>query len=220
MDADTTELPGGGTYVPRDIRILLSVGLFLAAVLCVCWFSVKWAEERLLKSEAKIAAQSWTVFLSKDLKHLQGILEGAPVTADDQEIIDTASEAGRIFRYKFFGSMGRIVHASRPGDIGQANRKWYFRDVVRKGQSFAIIEKDKNFGGWRKAVSEAYVPIMRDGVFIGAIEVYVDVTARAVRFALYSRKVLLFLSLILTVSCIATGAIVIQFSRKQKNGTS
>ena len=85
-------------------------------------------------------------------------------------------------------------------DLGQKNTKPYFASVVAQGGTFAKVEKKKSVrelqprgdeggvahmghtqaGGQHLAtVSEAYVPVMEGGRFLGAIEVYVDASALA-----------------------------------------
>ena len=162
-----------------DIALLVAAALVGAIALVACWYGVRAAENEVLRYEAEESARSWGIFLKEDLGDLPGILAGETISPGDQKIIDSASEAGRIFRYKFFGADGLIHHASRPEDIGQTNTKPYFTGIVQKGGTFAKIEEEEEFGAERTSVSEAYVPIMDGETFLGAIEVYVDVTARA-----------------------------------------
>ncbi|MGY9016232.1 MAG: hypothetical protein ACKVG9_13325, partial [Rhodospirillales bacterium] len=156
------------------VTVLISIGAIIT-----CWSGVRTAETEILRYEAEKSAHSWAVFLRESLPHLPEVLSGQGVREEDQRVIHSASIAGQIFRYKFFNNDGKIVHASRPNDIGQTNIKWYFLELVKKGQSYEKIEREEDFGISRKVVSEAYVPIMKAGVFAGAIEVYVDVTDRA-----------------------------------------
>jgi len=145
-----------------------------------CWLGVRALEDNVLRYEAEKSAHSAATFLRETIPHLSDILAGATFKQDDRRILESTSKSSNIFRYKFFDRRGKIVHASRPVDIGKTNIKWYFHDLVKKGKSFEKIERDEDFGTARKVVSEAYAPIMVNGVFQGAIEVYVDVTDRAV----------------------------------------
>lgn len=145
-----------------------------------CWLGVRALEDNVLRYEAEKSAHSAATFLRETIPHLPDILAGGPFKADDRRILDATSQSSKIFRYKFFDRNGKIVHASRPADIGKTNVKWYFHELVKKGKTFEKIERDEDFGADRMAVSEAYAPIMANGVFLGAIEVYVDVTDRAV----------------------------------------
>jgi signal transduction histidine kinase len=153
--------------------------IIAALALTACWSGVHWAQAQILTYEAEEAARSWGIFLRADLANLDQILAGSAITDDDKRAIEAASKAGSIFRHKFFDANGVIVHASRPSDIGETNTKPYFASLVRHGKMYAKIERDEEFGEERQVVSEAYVPIISEGRFQGAIEVYVDVTPRA-----------------------------------------
>ena len=162
-------------------KFMVGAALFVSvAAIISCWIGVRALEDNVLRYEAEKSALTAATFLRETIPNLSDILAGASFKADDRRILDSTSKSSKIFRYKFFDRHGKIVHASRPADIGKANIKWYFHDLVKKGESFEKIERDEDFGSDRKVVSEAYTPIMANGVFQGAIEVYVDVTDRAV----------------------------------------
>ncbi len=151
--------------------LIFSTVVIAAFALIACWSGVRWAQSQILTYEAEEAASSWAIFLRSDLADLDRILEGGTISEDDKRIIEAASKAGNIFRYKFFDSNGVIVHASRSSDIGRTNTKPYFAKLVRNGKMFAKIERDEKFAAQRQIVGEAYVPIMSQGRFQGAIEV-------------------------------------------------
>ena len=165
----------------REDRFLIIATIVISvAAIVTCWFGVRTAETEVLRYEAEKSARSAAMFLRENLPHLPQILAGRDIQEDDHKVIRATSVVSNIFRYKFFDANGNIVHASRPADIGKTNVKWYFLELVKKGRNYEKIERDEDFGKARKVVSEAYVPIMEAGVFAGAIEVYVDVTERAV----------------------------------------
>ncbi len=144
------------------------------------WGAVRQAEHAHLEREALDGAVKWAVFIQDNLSDLDGLLIGDPISASDQRVFDIASNTGDVFRYKVFGPDGLIVFASRASDVGKTNIKPYFSDLVKKGRTFVKIETDEDFGDDRSVVSEAYVPIMKHDRFRGAIEVYVDMTGRAI----------------------------------------
>lgn len=194
--------------VPRDVTLMATCGAIVLIALLACWFGVRWAQTEILKYEAEESARSWALFLSKDLPDLPDNLAGHGLSAQSKRIIGSATNAGNIFRYKFFDADGLIVYASRAKDIGKTNTKSYFLDLVRHGVSFAKIEYEEDFGKDRTAVSEAYVPIMGGGRFLGAIEVYVDISDREA--ALQHLGTIAFFSLLslLTLLCIAVSSLV------------
>lgn len=151
--------------------------------MAIFWIGVRHAESEVLRRQAEESAHRWAVFLRDDLSGLSGILGGAVLTDHDLKMIEVAQHAGEIFRHKFFNANGVIVYASRKEDIGKTNTKPYFENLVRKGFAYSKIETDENFGEDRRVVSEAYVPIMEGDRFLGAIEVYADVTEQAAALA-------------------------------------
>ena len=137
-------------------------------------------ENWLLENEALESAVKWATFIHDNVSDLDDILAGNPISEVDQRVFELASQAGNVFRYKLFRADGVTVFASRASDLGTTNTKPYFSGLVKKGQTFVKIEDQEDFGDDRTVVSEAYVPFMGDNHFRGAIEVYVDMTARAV----------------------------------------
>ncbi len=169
----------GKKLQPRDTKLLAALVLASIFAITACWFGSRQFERHLLTVEAEEAAVHWATFLEKHFTDLEGLLRTGAVTPDDRALLDFASEAGRMFRYKMFNQDGDIVVASRPSDLGRTNTKPYFAEVVQRGGTFVKIEEEEDFGTAMTTVSEAYVPFMENGEFKGAIEVYVDATAHA-----------------------------------------
>ncbi|MGV1101044.1 sensor domain-containing diguanylate cyclase [Thiovibrio sp. JS02] len=86
----------------------------------------------------------------------------------------------QVEEFKYFSASGRILYSSDHADIGRVNEKPYFREVVARGQSYTkVVEEGARTLEGRVvpvAVVETYVPIMRDGKFSGAFEIYYDIT--------------------------------------------
>jgi signal transduction histidine kinase len=143
------------------------------------WSAVREGETILLKREALASAHRWATFVQGNLSDLDNLQTSGRITARDKQLFQFASDAGQVFRYKVFGPDGRITFASRATDLGTKSTKSYFLEQVMKGKHFVKLEKEEDFGDERTVVSEAYVPFMEDGQFKGAVEVYVDMTARA-----------------------------------------
>jgi diguanylate cyclase (GGDEF)-like protein/PAS domain S-box-containing protein len=83
-------------------------------------------------------------------------------------------------KIKLFSSNGEILYSSDANDIGKINKKHYFHAIVAKGRTYAKIVKkqEKTLEDRHVAFDlvETYVPIMDKGRFIGAFEIYDDVT--------------------------------------------
>ncbi len=163
----------------RDQRLLISLLAVGILAIVMSWAAVRQAETLLLEKEALDSAVKWDKFVRDNLSELDGLLNGDPISANDQRVFEFASDAGGVFRFRVFGPAGFVVYASRSSDLGTTNIKPYFDDVVKKGGTFVEIEDEEDFGDDRSVVSEAYVPIMAGDRFKGAIEVYVNMTGRA-----------------------------------------
>ena len=129
------------------------------------------------------------------------------ITEQDQDLINIVAETGNVYRYSFYNADGIIVVASRPGDLGRRKTDSFFFDVVRQGQTYVefvqnvefhpddiVVDLDMDamregpFGSSqsgadqresRSFVAEVYVPVVQDGAFLGAVEVYVDASGLA-----------------------------------------
>jgi PAS domain S-box-containing protein len=76
---------------------------------------------------------------------------------------------------------GQVVFSSETTEIGQVNQQPYFSERVARGETVSIVVPR---GGRSletrvpdKDVVEIYVPVMKAGTFLGAFEVYYDITA-------------------------------------------
>lgn len=163
----------------RDGFILVAALVAGLASLLFNWFGTGIAIEKILEGEASAKALRWGQLLETDLRDLDSLLTKGRPTSQDAEKIERVTKAGNIFRYKFFNANGAIVYASREEDIGIIIQHSYFFDYVRKGIPYIKIEADEDFGDGKKFVAEAYIPVFKNDVFRGAIEVYSDVTSRA-----------------------------------------
>jgi PAS domain S-box-containing protein len=186
----------------REKRLLISLMVIAIVALMASWGAVRKGENWLLEKESLDTAVKWATFARNNLSDLDGLLGGGSLSRRDRHLFEFAGEAGKVFRYKIFGPDGRTVMASRASDMGTFNTKPYFSDLVMKGQAHVEIEDKADSGPNRTVVSEGYVPIMEQGRFKGAIEVYVDMTAQA--NALRYTGNLVFAGLVVLLSVIGT----------------
>jgi len=86
---------------------------------------------------------------------------------------------------KLFSADGTVLFSTDPSEIGQINTNEYFRNVVAAGNNYTkFIRKDRpTLEGkiMHAHVIETYVPILQQGRFVGAFEIYYDLTARKER---------------------------------------
>ena len=85
-------------------------------------------------------------------------------------------------KFKIYSNSGEIIFSSDPEEIGNLNNQIYFHEIVAKGQVITkgIQKKTKTLEGQLMSVDvvETYVPLMNEGIFRGALEIYYDITAR------------------------------------------
>jgi signal transduction histidine kinase len=109
-----------------------------------------------------------------------------------------------LIKLKFFSESGEVIFSSDPKDIGDLNDKRYFHEIVAKGEVYAeVIHKDTESLEGQKMfadVVETYVPLMKDDVFLGAFEIYYDITAKKAELdSLLSRSSMVLFGLALTL---------------------
>jgi hypothetical protein len=87
-----------------------------------------------------------------------------------------------LMNLKVFSPSGEIVFSGDQNEIGKINQRRYFHDIVAKGKVYAeVVPKDKESLEGLKVTSdvlETYVPLMNEGRFLGAFEIYYDITDR------------------------------------------
>ena len=109
--------------------------------------------------------------IGKDSLHIQLLKEVGKIKEDFE-----------LMNLKVFSPSGEIVFSGDQNEIGKMNQRRYFHDIVAKGKIYAeVVPKDKESLEGRKVTSdvlETYVPIMNDGRFLGAFEIYYDITDR------------------------------------------
>ena len=96
--------------------------------------------------------------------------------------IESLKRDFRLTKLKIYSKSGEIIISSDPEEIGNFNNQRYFQEIVAKGEVITkgIRKENKSLDGQLVPVDvvETYVPLMSDGIFRGAFEIYYDLTAR------------------------------------------
>jgi len=141
-------------------------------------------------------------------------------TAGDRSILDLKWDPGKklpnkwvaeikkaekdfaLMKVKIFLSTGKILYSTDSKDIGQTNQRPYFKEMVAKGRTYTrvILKNTRSLEDQivTANVVEAYVPVMRSDRFLGAFEVYYDITpikGKLGRLVMRSHIMSLFLAL-------------------------
>ncbi len=86
----------------------------------------------------------------------------------------------KLWKLKVFSASGLTLYSTESSEIGQENRGKEFSETIAQGKRFTQLRKKGALSveeaGVEIDVVETYIPIMRDGHFIGAFEIYYDIT--------------------------------------------
>ena len=90
-----------------------------------------------------------------------------------------------LIKLKVFSDSGEVIFSTNHNDIGNINREAYFHEILRKGivHTEVILQGNESLEGQKMTadVVETYIPLMRGDKFLGAFEIYYDITARKKR---------------------------------------
>lgn len=96
--------------------------------------------------------------------------------------IKTLQEDFDLVKVKVFSPVGEIIYSTDPREIGHINKEKYFHEIVAKGNNYTKVVKKQTqtLEGLKLSadVVETYVPIMSGSKFVGAFEIYFDITER------------------------------------------
>jgi diguanylate cyclase (GGDEF)-like protein len=116
--------------------------------------------------------------LSEFLQDIGKVTRDLP--SDFAEMTKLAVTDFGLMKIKVFAPDGETVYSTSEKDIGVINERDYFHNIVARGGIFTkVAQKDtKSLEDQvvRVDVVETYVPIMHAGSFVGAFEIYFDIT--------------------------------------------
>ncbi len=197
-----------GKLNSRDARLVYTLLLVAVVMLGASWFGARVFQQQFLEESAEKQSIQWAELIRENLSDPEATFAYGKISEEDAELIALVTEAGGVYRYKFYNQDGVVVLASRLNDLGTKNTKPYFYEIVAQGAPFVKIEHDvtaaelaagaygdnvlqggdnqfrdqghqQTAGRHLAVVAEAYVPMIEQGRFLGAIEVYVDASATA-----------------------------------------
>ncbi len=115
-----------------------------------------------------------------------------------------------LVNFRIFSATGEILHSGDPAEIGTTTTNENFFNHVAQGKLYSklVQRNSETVDGVisQQDVVEIYVPIMKNGRFLGAYEIYYDITALLDQLAEVNRRSIVALMLI---GLILLGVIVI-----------
>lgn len=192
----------------RNVLYLL-VSFSFAAVIMLSSFSLFYitpSYSHLIIENAKTEAVMIGGHLSSSLFLPQELINKSLPSGLPEEVTQSAQDF-KLMKIKIFSADGETIFSTAADDIGVINRNDYFRNIVAKGTVLSNLVKKNTQTLEAQDVSidvvETYVPIMHEGEFAGAFEIYLDITSQKKRL-----DALLFKSNALLL-CIAAGLLLV-----------
>jgi hypothetical protein len=170
--------------VLRNRLLRNTVILFIAIVIALISFNVFY----IIPSFTNLLIGTTRHDAVRIARHLASSLLVSEKTEIGKNSLNTGvlNEVGKLkedfelMNLKVFSASGEIVFSSDPGEMGEINQRSYFHDIVARGKVYAqVVPKDKQSLEGRKVTSdvlETYVPLTNNRRFLGAIEIYYDIT--------------------------------------------
>jgi PAS domain S-box-containing protein len=166
----------------KFLRNILIVCLAVALLLPLYnWIFVTPAFRRLNDASSEDNARR----VANHLVHLLELDRRPISTAMDIAALDAAARGLKadfnLEKLRLFDSRGRIVFSTDAAEIGQHNSRPYFVQKVAEGHLYSqVVARGMPTREGRvemRDVVEVYVPVMRQETFLGAFEIYYDITA-------------------------------------------
>jgi signal transduction histidine kinase len=114
------------------------------------------------------------------LRHQLIYLDSDLVPPDIPGAVEELRASYNFTKVKLFSKSGETVYSTDPVDIGNLNEHPYFHNKVAQGNTYTeVVEQESLLPDREQAtnhVVDTYVPIMSNDFFIGAFEVYYDIT--------------------------------------------
>ncbi len=137
-------------------------------------------------------------------------LTAAAITPAVEQQLKKLQEDFHLIKIKLFSPDGTVVFSTSKDDIGAVNIHDYFKDEVAQGRRYTkVVRKNRtSLEGQTMPVDvvETYVPIMKGSHFMGAFEIYYDITSQRRRLEALghkSRNVGIVISLLLMAAALA-----------------
>lgn len=212
-------------------KFACQIGLVVASclfVLCFPLYTIFWVFPQftaIIAFEKEVSAKQIANHISKMLvgDNTTNTFTKGSIT---EGFIGTLHEAQLDFdleKVKVFSATGEVLYSTDAKDIGTVNTNPYFTDVIARGKLFSkVVHRDeKNMEGEtvRKDVVETYVPLMRAGHFLGAFEIYYDITYSRFStstFVVKSRIIIVIVSLLLLLCILFISFSAISLLKKQR----
>ncbi len=166
------------TPMLRNILIVSLVVAIAIPVVSAFWIIPAFTQQLTTRTEDQ--AVRTATHLMSTIIIVEGELKKESLSAYSLGKIKIVSRDFQLENLKIFSKSGETIFSTDAKDIGKINKKDYFHNIVAKGDLFTKIERKGARSSEGRIVTsdvvETYVPIMRNSKFMGAFEIYYDIT--------------------------------------------
>jgi len=131
--------------------------------------------------------------------------------------VKTEMDEFQIYKIHYYDRNGRNIYSSNNAQMGKINTHGYFTDIVAKGEVYFKIKQagEKSLEGELvfRDIIEIYLPIMQSNIFLGAFELYYDISQELYEFNLVAAS-LTRISLFVFSSAFALMLVFLYFASK------
>ncbi|WP_170478816.1 sensor domain-containing diguanylate cyclase [Ruegeria arenilitoris] len=145
--------------------------------------------DRMLQTDILKQAELWKRRVSLHLDDPERALRTGYVGPRDAEFLSSMPEASDVYRFKLLNTSGRVVWSTRPDEIGNYEERAFFRNDVARGMSYYFQEaiplseidgldlhSDNIQNAVHHQVAEIFMPVTKNGRFLGAIQFFTDIS--------------------------------------------
>lgn len=145
--------------------------------------------DQMLKTDILKQSELWKRRVVLHLNDPETALQTGNIDPHDAEFLSSMPEASDVYRFKMFDTTGRVVWSTRLEEIGSYETRAFFRSEVARGMTHYIQEalplseidgldlhSESTHTAVQHQVAEVFVPMTKNGRFIGAIEFFTDFT--------------------------------------------
>jgi signal transduction histidine kinase len=160
--------------------ITLAVGILIP--LFNIYFIYPLFTDLLMKNTQEDALRTATYFTSMFKKEFSELTQDS-ISPDVIKKIYKFKVDFHFTKLKIFSKNGEVIYSTEPQDKGQITLKPFFFEKVAKGIPYSQIMKKGEETDGKEALSydvvQTYIPIMNNNTFIGAFDIYHDITDRS-----------------------------------------
>ena len=166
----------------KFIKWLVFLAVFAVLLLPLyVFFYLSPTLEKYLAEDTEVNAVQVATHLSSIFSATDNISSEA-LPPNVKHIILDAKRDFNLLKVMLLSSPGEVVYSTSPEDVGKINRNNYFHETVASGSKFSRFLKEETVSSEGRNIPvdvvETYVPLLQNGKFIGAFEIYYDITDR------------------------------------------